>query len=37
MMTRSAIEFCIKIFMIALICTFALTVYKVLGMLGIVG
>ena len=33
-MTRSSIEIAIKIFVVALIATFALTVYKVLAMLG---
>jgi hypothetical protein len=33
-MTRTSIERCIWIFVVALICTFIWTVVKVLGMLG---
>jgi len=36
-MTRTSIEFAIKVFLVALICTFAYTVYKVLLQIGIVG
>lgn len=35
-MTRPAIEFCIKIFMIALVFTFVITCYKVVAMLGLI-
>jgi hypothetical protein len=33
-MTRPSIEFCIKIFVVALVATFVWTVVGVLGMLG---
>lgn len=35
-MTRPAIEACIKVFIFALVITFLLTVWRVLGMLGVI-
>jgi len=35
-MTRPAIEACIKVFIFVLVITFALTVFRVLGMLGVI-
>lgn len=35
-MTRKSIEACAVLFIIALICTFILSVYKVLDMIGLV-
>ena len=35
-MTRPAIEACIKVFLVALVITFILTVVRVLGMIGVV-
>lgn len=35
-MTRSSIEACVKVFVVALVITFLLTVWRVLGMLGVV-
>ena len=34
-MTRTSIEACIKLFIVALICTFIWTVFRVLGMIGV--